>query len=97
MSVVTESKTEQHKLNKAFIAGSSEFDLSTYRPTNHGFVDACKLAYSEHHHLIIRPDDVWIAIMTQFASYMSSHGEEIRETFVSHGGKKELTADRKRQ
>ena len=85
----TKSETKLSPKQKV-IAGSKDLDLRTYCPSNHGFVDACKRAYSKHHPLIIRPDDVWIAIMTQFASYMSSHGEEIRETFVSHAGKKEL-------
>jgi hypothetical protein len=58
--------------------------------SNHGFVDAVRQAYSTHHNLIIRPDDVWIAIATQFAMFVEKNGEELRDKFVNHSGKKEL-------
>ena len=32
-----------------------------------GLVRACISAYSGHHHLVIRPDDVWITILTQLS------------------------------
>ncbi|KAF8803973.1 hypothetical protein BYT27DRAFT_7225460 [Phlegmacium glaucopus] len=57
---------------------------------NNGFVDTVTLAYNEHHHLIIRPDDVWIAILGQFNFYVNAHAEELRSHFVQHEGKKEL-------
>ncbi|KAI1342419.1 hypothetical protein F5Y15DRAFT_303641 [Xylariaceae sp. FL0016] len=57
---------------------------------NSGFVRACLDAYNRHHHLVIRPDDVWITILTQFSFYINAHAEEMRSAFVSHKGKKEL-------
>lgn len=57
---------------------------------DNGFVGTIRLAYNLHHALVIKPDDVWIAIMVQFASYMSAHAEELRDKFVTHQGKKEL-------
>jgi len=35
-------------------------------PAKNGFVHAAILAYSLHHDLVIRPDDVWISILVQF-------------------------------
>lgn len=35
--------------------------------TNNGFVDTAISAYSNHHHLRIRPDDVWCAILSQLS------------------------------
>ncbi|KAI9865668.1 MAG: hypothetical protein M1813_002126 [Trichoglossum hirsutum] len=55
-----------------------------------GFVNAVIQAYSHHHHLVIRPDDVWIAILSQFSIYVNQHAEELRGQFVGHEGKKEL-------
>ena len=55
-----------------------------------GFVGAAFAAYSIHHHLIISPDDVWIAITTAFSKYINAHAEEMREFFVSHDGQQEL-------
>jgi hypothetical protein len=36
-----------------------------FAPASHGFVDAAVRAYNEHHHLIIRPEDVWFSILIQ--------------------------------
>lgn len=60
--------------------------------SNHGFIDAVRQAYSTHHNLIVRPDDVWIAIATQFSTFVEKNGEELRAKFVNHSGKKELVA-----
>ncbi len=47
-------------------------------------------AYNTHHHLILRPDDIWIAVLTQFSLYMNANAEKLRSHFVKHEGKKEL-------
>lgn len=31
-----------------------------------GFVNTVVDAYNRHHHLVLRPDDVWMAILSQF-------------------------------
>lgn len=50
------------------------------------------MAYSSHHNLLIRPDDVWFAILTQLSIYINKHAEELRGKFIppSQNGKKEL-------
>ncbi|KAG5179161.1 hypothetical protein JKP88DRAFT_327349, partial [Tribonema minus] len=45
---------------------------------------------NQHHHLIIRPDDVWSAITIQFSYYVNLHAEKLRPSFVDFQGKKEL-------
>ena len=57
---------------------------------SNGFIGAAFAAYSAEHHLIISPDDVWIAITTALSRYINAHAEEMRELFVSHQGQKEL-------
>lgn len=47
-------------------------------------------AYSSHHHLIIRPEDVWFAILSQTNFFINAHAEELRSYFVTHDGQKEL-------
>ncbi|KIK52327.1 hypothetical protein GYMLUDRAFT_64278 [Collybiopsis luxurians FD-317 M1] len=59
-------------------------------PASNGFVDAVTKAYNQHHALSIRPDDVWIAILTQFNFYVNANAERLRSHFVEHEGKKEL-------
>ena len=41
-------------------------NFSAIHEQGNGFVDAVLAAYNQHHHLILRPDDVWIAILAQF-------------------------------
>ena len=59
-------------------------------PSNNGFVKSIIDCYSSHHHLRIRPEDVWFAILTQLSIYINKHAEELREHFVAHEGRKEL-------
>jgi hypothetical protein len=57
---------------------------------NNGFVQTVIHAYNRHYHSTIRPDDVWISILSQFSSYVNANAEQLRSKFVSHTGKKEL-------
>ncbi|KAF2727833.1 hypothetical protein EJ04DRAFT_517011 [Polyplosphaeria fusca] len=56
-------------------------------------VDAALHAYLEHHHLIIRPEDVWFAILAQFSIYINANAERARDIFVDHDGKMALYTD----
>lgn len=60
---------------------------------NNGFVNTVVAAYNSHHNLVLRPDDVWIAIVTQFSSFVNKNSEQLREMFVSHKDKKELVVE----
>jgi hypothetical protein len=64
-------------------------------PQRNGFVDTVYAAYNGHHALIIRPDDVWICILTQFNLFVNGQGraEQLRYLFVAHEGKKKLVVD----
>ncbi|RPD58466.1 hypothetical protein L227DRAFT_505146 [Lentinus tigrinus ALCF2SS1-6] len=66
-------------------------DLSALVPKNNGFVEAVLAAYKQHHHLKIRPDDVWMSILSQLNFYINTHAEELREHFVAHQDKVTLT------
>ncbi|ODM94104.1 hypothetical protein Ocin01_12578 [Orchesella cincta] len=48
-------------------------------------------AYNSHTNLVLRPDDIWAAIMTQFSFYVNKNAEEFRGKFVNFEGKKDLT------
>ncbi|CAF9922508.1 MAG: hypothetical protein ALECFALPRED_002108 [Alectoria fallacina] len=72
----------------------SSFDSNlnaAVRPSANGFVHGAIFAYNQHHHLQIRPEDVWFAIVSQLGFYINCHAEELRGMFVAHEGKKELT------
>ncbi len=58
---------------------------------NNAFVTTIVQAYNQHHKLILRPDDVWLAIAIQFGLYVNGNAKELRNKFVAHKGKKTLT------
>ena len=62
------------------IKWSSEFGEVEIR--NNGFVWACCDAYNNHHNLHLRPDDIWLAILSQFGIYVSNKAEELRSKLV---------------
>jgi len=55
-----------------------------------GLVSAISRAYNTHHNLVLRPDDVWQAILTQFSFYVNANAEDLRDAFVDFEGKKNL-------
>ncbi len=64
---------------------SLDNDLPPILPnTPNGFVKSVVDAYNKHHHRVIRPDDIGLAIMTQFSSYVGARAEELRKYFVAH-------------
>ena len=60
------------------------------RYVSRGLVGTVIEAYNNHHNLQLRPDDIWIAILTQFCSYVNGRAEKLRSKFVCHEGKKTL-------
>jgi len=62
-------------------------------PSTNGLVDAAVTAWNTHHHLVLRPDDIWVAVISQLGFYIDAHAEELRTLFVAHPGKKELTVE----
>ena len=71
----------------------SSFDSNlkaAVQPSANGFVHGAIWAYDNHHHLHIRPEDIWFAIISQLSFYINCHAEELRELFIAHKGKKEL-------
>ncbi|EFX05483.1 hypothetical protein CMQ_3552 [Grosmannia clavigera kw1407] len=59
-------------------------------PSINGFVYSMIHAYSNHHTVSIRPEDVWFAILSQLSFYINAHAEELRSFFVAHEGRKQL-------
>ncbi|KAI0454622.1 hypothetical protein F5B21DRAFT_474478 [Xylaria acuta] len=60
---------------------------------NNGFIDGLIRAFNQDLHLIIRPDDVWQAILSQFSLFVNGNSERLRHMFVTHEGKRKLTID----
>ncbi|KAK6358181.1 hypothetical protein TWF730_007534 [Orbilia blumenaviensis] len=81
-----------HRCKEVFQSNFNQdiIDSRKIHPSSSAFVYAAMSAYNYHHHLVIRPDDVWITILTQFSLYVNAHAEELRSHFVAHEGKKSL-------
>ena len=82
-----ESKTVKELLHSSFTTFNASQPVA---PSTNGFVHSAIQAYNTHHHLIIRPEDVWFSILTQFSLYVNANAESLRGKFVAHEGKKEL-------
>lgn len=61
--------------------------------TVNGFLGTMLDAYRKHNHVILRPDDVWFAILIQFNFYVNGHAENMREHFVNHKDKVKLKVE----
>ncbi|KAJ7251125.1 hypothetical protein B0H12DRAFT_1324114 [Mycena haematopus] len=62
-------------------------------PNANGFVATLLDAYTQDRALVIRPDDVWLAILSQFNFFVNARADLLRASFVSHKGKKPLIID----
>ncbi|KAF1980367.1 hypothetical protein BU23DRAFT_625640 [Bimuria novae-zelandiae CBS 107.79] len=76
-------------------ADKGNTDICVYRDRHtklprDGFMIGIICAFQQDLHLILRPEDVWLAIISQFSCYMNTHAEEMRSMFVAHEGKQEL-------
>lgn len=90
-SCASEARKSKRLLRSFFSV--PEAALTTVSPSTNGLVKGIFEAYSGHHHLILRPEDIWFAILSQFSFYVNAHAEELRSLFVAHKDKKELTVE----
>lgn len=72
-----------------FVIGSTS-GKEINRCKTSSFVRSVCEAYNQHHNLVFKPDDVWLAIMVQFSFYLEKYAEPLRNKFVSHQGQKQL-------
>ncbi|CAG7967161.1 unnamed protein product [Penicillium nalgiovense] len=88
-----QSCSKGHEDSKRLIGNSFAkgfFNTSHVSASENGFVWAVFHAYSHHHNLVLRPEDVWFTILSQFSFFVVAHSEELRHLFVSHKDKKHL-------
>lgn len=63
---------------------------STTYASRNSLVHTVLEAYNEHLNLVLRPDDIWLAILVQLSSYINAHAQDLRDRFVSHAGQMDL-------
>ncbi|KAK3348748.1 hypothetical protein B0T25DRAFT_546431 [Lasiosphaeria hispida] len=76
---------------KRFMDSSFSKSTPAVTPSTNGLVSAAVEAWNNHHHLVLRPDDIWIAVISQLGFFVDAHAEELRSFFVAHQGQRELT------
>ncbi|KAJ7921975.1 hypothetical protein B0H13DRAFT_1707940 [Mycena leptocephala] len=54
--------------------GPDNTDFKIAPAPGNGFVDTVLCAHTNHHALVIRPDDVWLAVVSQFSFYATAEG-----------------------
>jgi Domain of unknown function (DUF4419) len=79
--------TEYSETLLAHQLGTSRDTESIYQRSS-GLIHTLEAAYSNHRHLVLRPDDVWHTVLTQFSIYVNQNSESLRDSFVSHQGEK---------
>lgn len=75
---------------KGKLLTSTQPSKSVCASLGNSFIGALFDAYSNHHKLVLRPDDVWLTVVIALADYIDNHPEEMRKCFVTHDGKKQL-------
>ena len=68
----------------------STLENRVYQNISSGLIGTVIKAYNQHHNLILRPDDIWLTILSQFNLYVNANSETLRDKFVDFQGKKEL-------
>ena len=81
------------ELLQSFIGRGPDAVASNFMGAAGGLVSTVLTAYNSHHALVLRPDDVWLAILVQFSFYVNAHADELRDKFVAHEDKKEVVVD----
>ncbi|KAN0038508.1 hypothetical protein ACTA71_000686 [Dictyostelium dimigraforme] len=86
----------ENKLKKKKVLGSSLTENGNQIVgSSNSFIYSAWDAYNNHHHLEIRPDNIWMAIISQFSFYVNKYYKELDDIFVDFriedGKKKELT------
>ncbi|KAH7106120.1 hypothetical protein BKA62DRAFT_668822 [Auriculariales sp. MPI-PUGE-AT-0066] len=88
----TEYRDSYKKLwSSSFGPGNPPVQAPSYRQLgSNGIADAFLTAYNTHHALVLRPDDIWLAITVQFSFYVNKYAEELRGRFVAHEGQENI-------
>jgi len=68
----------------------TQIGVGDYVGTQNGLVDTVLAAHNQHHALVLRPDDIWLAIVTQFSFFVNKHAEQLRGRFVAHTGQEHI-------
>lgn len=66
---------------------------SAFAANENGFVHTVLNAFQQDLHLELRPDDVWISILSQLSFFINGRANELRQHFVRHEGQMAVEVD----
>lgn len=90
----TLASTLKKLVNRKIEAGGSNASDPFIAWGAHPLLGAVHLAYDGHYPLILRPDDVWLALTQGLALHIEANAEMLRKQFVSHEGQATLVVRR---
>ncbi|KAF2492868.1 hypothetical protein BU16DRAFT_551599 [Lophium mytilinum] len=96
MPVTIRPSPEQAETRKILASSFDDLNANSTTlliPYGNGLVNGIIRAFQQDLHLVLRPDDIWLSILTQFNMYVNANAEKLRRLFVAHEGKKELVID----
>lgn len=70
----------------------TDYDFTSV-PFDNGLFGTVIEAYNLHMNLVLRPDDIWLAIVQAVSNYVNKYPEEMRQHFVHFNDKQSLTVD----
>jgi hypothetical protein len=73
---------------------SSSIDQNIHIDTLNNFIATLHTAYAQHYPLVLSPDHIWILIAQGLSKHIDLNAEALRQYFVGHQDKKELTVIR---
>ncbi|KAK7926787.1 hypothetical protein PG985_003785 [Apiospora marii] len=90
------NKTSNRDSHREMLSTSvSEADHGAVIPYQSGFIETILRAWKQDMHLELRPDDVWLAVLTQLSFFVNGPGraEALRHHFVAHKGQQRLVVE----
>jgi hypothetical protein len=84
--IANREKFHLHITHHSFEDFDSSATAPRIAPYLNGFVYSIFHTLQQELLLVLRPDNVWQAVITQFAFYVTGHAEELRSKFVVHTG-----------
>lgn len=82
--MASRQKNEIGKIIQTPLSDSELLGMHAHSQKN-GLVWTAFSPYTSHHHLVLWPEDIWFAILSQFSFYVNTNAEKLRASFVSRG------------
>ncbi|KAH6623733.1 hypothetical protein F5144DRAFT_370571 [Chaetomium tenue] len=93
LSTASPTHNLYHILRSSFRDRHSARPPPSIAPDKNGFAHTVIRAWQQDLHLRLRPDDVWLAILTQFSFFVNRNAEALRPIFVAHEGQEKLIVE----